>query len=176
MQHFGCPTRLLDWTGSPYVAAYFAVADGADCDGAVWIFDTAPLLEGPPSTKPGVKLAQRQFFSSMTRRDFFWERKIANLIMPISMATHHLRLSAQQGAFTVASSPGNHGDIIDNSFANSNHGHCHKFVIPTAQKTEILSKLIKMNVSASSLFPGLDGLGRAARDLLRLSAESFVPI
>ena len=34
MQHFGDPTRLLDWSRSVAVAAYFAVCDGWNCDGA----------------------------------------------------------------------------------------------------------------------------------------------
>src|ERR1700687_5650335 len=39
MQHHGAPTRLLDWTLSPFVAAYFAVERLPDKDGAIFLVD-----------------------------------------------------------------------------------------------------------------------------------------
>jgi hypothetical protein len=39
LRHFGVPTRLLDWSWSPYVAAYFAVCHNNAEIGEIWGFD-----------------------------------------------------------------------------------------------------------------------------------------
>lgn len=38
-QHYGTPTRLLDWTRSSIIAGYFAVIESAQCPAAVWCFN-----------------------------------------------------------------------------------------------------------------------------------------
>jgi hypothetical protein len=46
MQHHGAPTRLLDWSTSPYVAAYFAVnQQSSDENGALWCFCSTTLRD-----------------------------------------------------------------------------------------------------------------------------------
>ena len=57
-QHHHAPTRLLDWTRSPYVAAYFAVEQAVDKPGAVFVVH--------------VPTASRTFISA------FAERRVTN--------------------------------------------------------------------------------------------------
>ncbi len=43
MQHYGAPTRLVDWTWSGYVALYFATIQQSAHDAAIWYFENAPV-------------------------------------------------------------------------------------------------------------------------------------
>ncbi len=43
MRHYGVPTRLVDWTKSMYVAAYFAAIAAPDKDGAIYSLQIAAL-------------------------------------------------------------------------------------------------------------------------------------
>lgn len=44
MQHYGAPTRLVDWTRCPFVAALWASLDQEDKDGAIWWYDQNALV------------------------------------------------------------------------------------------------------------------------------------
>ena len=48
MQHYGVPTRLLDWSQSLLVALYFAVTEHQESDGALYALD--PEILSPKMT------------------------------------------------------------------------------------------------------------------------------
>jgi hypothetical protein len=52
MQHYGAPTRLLDWTRSAYVAAYFAVESQEEKPGAVWVVNVGAVRGSLKNTHP----------------------------------------------------------------------------------------------------------------------------
>ena len=62
LRHYEVPTRLLDWSLSPYVACYFAVNDKHDEDGEIWSFDEREYAEKgkkqwtcwPQTTRDGI--------------------------------------------------------------------------------------------------------------------------
>ena len=162
MQHYSCPTRLLDWTLSPYVALYFAIDQSPESDGAVWFFPSSALetiMENSYGKfQPGI-------YEQLESHD-------VKAVYPIEATQHSNRSASQQAVFTVCTHVlSDHGDIISEAFVGQeDRNPLSKVIVPAGLKDEFLSRLGTMNITPGSLFPGLDGLGRSARDYIRLRA------
>lgn len=166
MQHYSCPTRLLDWTRSPYVAAYFAVNQQYDRDGAIWLF-AAPALEKVMFERYGAIQYDRPGEFSLAAEQ--------RAVYPVLGFQHTERSAAQQGVFTVSTFIlADHGMVIGEALANRpRHERLTKIIIPACCKQDILSRLHTMNITAKTLFPGIDGVGRSVSEIVGLRAGKY---
>lgn len=167
MQHHGCATRLLDWTASAFVAAYFAVNELPKKDGALFFVAPDALEQYITHEQPGLKIVTDDSLVDVTmpaRVTFTWPKLKSN------------RMVAQQGHFSVSTNvlEPHDGSIVTacSAIALQQPGKVifRKIVIAAKLKLVILQQLMAMNVTPQHLFPGLDGLGRSLSDLASLKA------
>lgn len=152
MQHYGAPTRLMDWTKSPYVAAYFAVEQNPDDDGVVLVIDRSAIDDHFRRTSTAAN--GRAFHRTQTD--------------PPALSTFTLhrktgRVAIQQGYFMTATHPDCEHDVL----LEEANAAVRRWIIPATLKPVVLRHLQAMNVTAQSLFPGLDGLGRSTREKVK---------
>lgn len=158
MQHFSCPTRVLDWSSSPYVALYFAVNENFDRDGALFIWNYARYLGHMKFKYPNISEITPVNILSFEEYDF------VQLVFPTSK---NERIVRQQGTFSISNKIlKSYCDLINEPLKWSTVPALQKYVIPYSLKLEFLARLQMMNISASSLFPGMDGLGRSIKEAL----------
>ena len=166
MRHHLAPTRLLDWTESPYVAAYFAVSEYLDHDGAVWLFQTK-YLNDRAAVKGGVLKAE-------TEQDrYFRELGHPQIVEPLHPAQKSDRMAAQRGLVTVSRHvmlEHSTGILTTLGGPESEGGEMlfAKLIMPSEIKLALRRQLALMNVTAINLFPGADGLGRSVTETLQL--------
>jgi hypothetical protein len=164
-QHHGLPTRVLDWTTSPKVAAHFVTWEEKDFDkdGAIWCVDVVQARELLPSSLKGILYEERAFlFSIEMLADYKKLSKFDTLagdgkfVLFFEPPSLDGRIVNQGAILSIM--PGARLDLKD--FLKK-HDHLYKrIIIPKKIKWELRDKLDQDNVTERMLFPGLDGTSR----------------
>ncbi len=162
-QHHGLPTRLLDWTYSPYVALHFVTDDvrHVDRDGAIWCVDytrTNKLL--PPGLLDVLRREEADAFSTemlheaVSTLQSLDELSVDPFIVFFEPPSLSPRIINQFALFSVLSSV---RKTLE-AWLEERSDVYRKIVVPSELKWEVRDKLDQANINERVLFPGLDGV------------------
>lgn len=168
MQHYGAPTRLLDWSYSPFVGLYFAAITHPERDGALWCFPRTPMNDIAHARWEQYGCA-REVDGTINLNAHAFKSDGKEWFCATDYPVPFLRLSRQHGFFTICGRLGaDHGERIAEMIPNSSRRK--KWVIPAQLKAPILDHLDMMNLNALSLhYEGADHIGREITESLRRS-------
>jgi len=162
-QHYGLPTRLLDWTYSPYVALHFATAnlERFTTDGVIWAVNylqahqLLPQLLRDKLEEEGANVFTVEMLSetlaSLAEFDTLEPHDYSLFFEPPSIDD---RIINQFGFFSVMPK----ADRSLDDWLNRHPQLWRQIIIPAELKWEIRDKLDQANITERVLFPGLDGL------------------
>ncbi len=162
MQHHGAPTRLLDFTWSPYVAAFFALTH-ATSEAAVWALNPIELSGCAPRPTNGSEHSATSDMDPKIKGNFerYFLKGDRLLVWVGEPDTMNRRLIAQSGTFVVPSRLDVPMEEILSRYPQP-ETKLVKFILPSARLRETgLRELYRMNITYATLFPDLDGLGRS---------------
>ena len=167
-QHYGVPTRLLDWTWNPMVALYFSCEGNYNNDGCVWALHfnryKDNFIKSTNAEKNPIETTEK-----LIKKELHGQ----NIQYPFIISPYYFdsRMSAQDSMFMVWGSErikledileNERIPIVDysNGFKSQLNGCMVKCIIDKGYKRIILNQLDKIGINEKSLFPGLDGIGR----------------
>lgn len=176
-QHFGVPTRLLDFTENPLIALFFACTESFDEDASVSIINEPAYnkkffsLNYIPSPATSTQIIHSIIDNEILHQDYKPHVDITKYIVyPWIYTPNHReeRMSMQASVFMLW---GAHRFPL-NSFIEANEymdicnpnnkdkGILGIIQIPKNRKLKILAQLESIGISDKTVYPGLDGVGK----------------
>ncbi len=182
MQQHGAPTRFLDFTESPYIAAYFAIEGCHEYESAAlyainrfWLRRRLlELLSGIRKTYSNLytfQLTQNlyEFRSNLVQSfETLTTDSRISAVLPIEVPRPNRRQIAQKGVYLCANDLNiSFEECLTGAEPNVVKGNIHKIIVPSAIQAEALYSLRKLNIERATLFPDLDGFGGSLKDYLK---------
>jgi hypothetical protein len=170
MQHHRVPTRLLDWTQSPYVAMYFALEDEPQesCSG-VWAIDLHWLQTKAPKPlgSEGSISALEDVQGRAERVNGLLRQTEKPVIVQIDPLGTNERMLAQQGTFLCKLyHQASFSQILMTMMIDPDMPHqpvLRKLEIEKGLRIKLLKNLRQMGIHSASLFPGFDGFAKSLK-------------
>ena len=174
MQHFGTPTRLLDWTDGALIALHFAVKDNRGLyDAAVWALDPYALNERVFSSRmmgksmlvvpPSVIGLSKRLRRGVDRWLPSLEKGIGALPKkPIAILPTHTerRISTQRSCFTIHGADEHGLDVLWGKTSR----YLAKIKIPASRVQAIRRELDGAGIDEATIYPDMTGLSRTISD------------
>jgi hypothetical protein len=158
-QHYGIPTRLLDWTPNALTALFFSVTtankkEDDDADGIVHMLDVYNLWSSQGATKEdyeGIASSQRRVFREMLK-PIMWKKPTKHpFILAVRPDQTDVRLRLQDGCFTMHP-PEAPVLRIDNPKVMTS---CR---IPSSKKKDVREQLMSLGINHFNIFGDLSAL------------------
>lgn len=152
VQHHGFPTPLLDWTYSPFVAAYFAFNDVAK--------HVIPDIGHCRIFKFDVESWQRDWHQLV---DVVGCRPHFSFITPLALGNPRM---VNQQAVLALTNVADLESYIRNREQEKGADYLEVIDLPHSSRAEVMSNLDMMGITSASLFPGIDGVCKYQKERL----------
>jgi hypothetical protein len=144
LRHHGFPSPILDWSRSPYVAAYFAFAkrEAAADDVAIYAFSETPN-NIKSSASGGPKICTHGGYNLKTHDRHFRQKSSYTVCVERDDLTQRWRFVSHQRVFESRET--------DQDFL-------YKTTVPSSERTKVLRRLDRYNLNGFSLFGSEESL------------------
>ncbi|MDB9741393.1 FRG domain-containing protein [Akkermansiaceae bacterium] len=180
MQHYGTPTRLIDFSSSPYLALYFALESYnplSQDDFSLYALDYKHIMS---KTHDAIKNSDNKYEKKLRKAedagktDAIFEKIVERFNLDLVWVDEpdivNNRIERQAGTFITCLNRNKNTEEILNS---EGYKECdmNKYIIHNSLYEGVFTLLRKMNISSRSVYGDLEGLGKAVKMELQAYAR-----